>query len=42
MRLDENLEFEKLKAMLQNDKTTNVTSSGEFLLEIEQETKIII
>ena len=42
MRLDEKLEFEKLKVMLQNDKTTNATSSSEFLMEIEQETKIII
>ena len=42
MRLDEKLEFEKLKVMLQNDKTTNATSSSEILMEIEQETKIII
>ena len=31
MRLDEKLEFERLKVMLQNDKTTNATSSSEFL-----------
>ena len=42
MRLDEKLEFEKLEAMLQNDKTTDATSSIEFPIEIEQETKLII
>ena len=28
--------------MLQNDKTTNATSSSEFLIEMEQKTKIMI